>query len=74
MNKKADTVFTVIFYMILAGLVIFMFAGKWLADNSASAVSQNNLTGIEAFLLSNMPFIVIIVMLLGLLGWMYLGR
>ena len=74
MNKKADTVFTVIFYMILAGLVIFMFAGKWLADNSLKAVEINNLTGVEAFLLSNMPFIVVIIMMLGFLGWMYLGR
>ncbi len=73
-SKKAQSgpigaIILFIFFVIM----LFVWLGKWLADVGQGAVNTASLTGVEAFFFSNLTFIVIICMLLGMLGWMYFG-
>lgn len=49
----------------------FIWLGAWIRDVGQTAVTDNSLTGVEAFFFSNLNFIVMIVVLLAMLGWMY---
>ncbi len=58
-----------IFFVIM----LFVWLGRWLSDVGQGAVDSGSLVGVEAFFYSNLSFVVIICMLLGMLGWMYFG-
>lgn len=74
MNKKGNfTPITLVFWIIIFGVVFFMFGAKFLGENSILAVEQNNLTGIEAFLLSNMVLWFILIVVISILAYVYIG-
>lgn len=51
----------------------FVWLGAWVNEVGLLAVTTNNLTGVEAFFFSNLNFVVLICMILGMLGFMYFG-
>lgn len=62
--------------VILFGMFIlnwFIWLGSWLSYVGRQAVINNNLDGVEAFAFSNLNFIVLVALILGMLGFMYLG-
>ena len=72
MNKKAQVgPIAAVFLFIVFLIMWFIWLGKWLGDVGEAVVVQNSLTGIEAFAFSNLNFIVLICMTLGMMGWMY---
>lgn len=71
-NKKGETIITIVFWVIIFGIVFFMFGAQWLGYWSISAVEMNNLTGAEAFILSNMPLIFVIIIIISILAYTYL--
>jgi len=74
MNKRGE--FGPIGAVILFGLFIlnwFIWLGSWISYTGRQAVINNNLTGFEAFAYSNLNLIVLLGMILGMLGFMYLG-
>jgi len=74
MNKKAQIgPIAAVFLFIIFLINWFIWLGGWLANVGELAITSNGLTGIEAFFLSNLNFIVLICMFLGMLGWMYLS-
>lgn len=73
-NKKAQVGIVGAIILFLIFLVMwFVWLGAWLGNIGQSIVIANGLSGIEAFFLSNLNFIVLICMLLGMMGWMYFG-
>lgn len=73
MDKKAFTPITLVFMLIIFAIVFFMWGASFLGYWSLSAVSTNNLTGIEAFLLSNMLLWFILILVIAILSYMYIG-
>jgi hypothetical protein len=63
-NKKGQSPLTILF--IVGVFITFwaFFLGKFLADAGAALVTQNNLTGIEAFIASNLNLWVGIALLI----------
>lgn len=49
----------------------FVWLGSWVGDVGELAVSNNSLTGIEAFFFNNLNFFIFIFMLVAMLGFMY---
>lgn len=74
MNKKALTPITVVFWLIMFAIVFFMFGAQWLGYWSGYAIVNNNLSGIEAFLLSNMLLWFILIIVISILAYMYVGE
>lgn len=72
MNKKAQVgPIGAIMLFIVFIVMEFVWLGAWLSSVGASVVTDNGLTGIEAFAFNNLNFGAVIIMLLGMLGWMY---
>lgn len=74
MNKKANVgiIGAVLLFLIFI-VNWFIWLGAWLGNVGASAVTTGNLTGVEAFFMNNLNFIVLVCMFLGMLGWIYFG-
>ena len=74
MNKKAEVgpIGAIMLFMVFL-VMWFIFLGRWLSELGQRVVENNNLVGIEAFAFSNLNFIVLICMILGMMGWMYFG-
>ena len=73
MNKKALSPITIIFWFITFIVVWFMFAGERLRYWGLYAVQTHGLSGVEAFLLSNLNFVVLLMVSLFVLAIMYFG-
>jgi len=72
-NKRAFTPITLVFWLIIFVIVFFMFAGQVLIYWSNVAVTSNNLTGVEAFILVNMPLWFILILIISILAYVYIG-
>lgn len=74
MNKKGQVgVVGAIFIFLVFLLNWFIWLGGFLADVGTNVVVSNSLTGIEAFFFSNLNLVVLLGMILGMMGWMYLS-
>lgn len=73
MNKKGVGVIGAVMLFIVFLVIWFVFLGGWVAQVGAMVVSENGLTGIEAFFFNNLNLVVMVCMFLGMLGWMYIG-
>lgn len=74
MNKKAQSGYIGIIFMFIIFIVNwFIWLGAWLNTVGEYVINNNGLTGIEAFAFSNLNFIVLICMILGILAFAYLG-
>lgn len=49
----------------------FIWLGSWISTVGQMVVTDNDLHGIEAFFFNNLNFIIFIVVLLAMMGWMY---
>lgn len=63
---------------VILGLIIFftlwgMFFAEWLSYWAQDMVTVNNLSGVEAFLISNINLWVFLGVCLGVIGVMYFG-
>lgn len=74
MNKKGQ----MLLLSIVFGLIIFIilygsFLGEWSNSWTEKAITDNSLTGIEAFLLKNFQLWIFIGLLIGILYIVYFG-
>lgn len=73
MNKKGQSVITV-FFMLIVGVIAYVFVlGDWLNQITNDAVESLGLTGIEAFLMHNLDFILLLVALIFILSFFTIG-
>ena len=72
-NKKGGTPIGVVFTGGLFILVWAMFGAKLISEWGQVAVTQHGLTGLEAFLYMNLNFVIFIVFIVGMFGFMYWG-
>jgi len=72
MNKKAQAgiIGTIVLFFIFL-IVWFVFLGGWVSSVGTMVVETNNLVGLEAFLFTNLNFFIFIIMILGVIGFMY---
>jgi len=70
-NKGQIGMIGAIFLFLMFILNWFLWLGTWLTSVGTTAVSSNGLTGVEAFFLSNLNFVVLVVMILAMIGWSY---
>jgi hypothetical protein len=74
MNKKAAFgILSIIFSLIIFLILWAMFFGGWLNVWAANMISINNLTGIEAFLISYINLWVGVGVLIGSFVMIYFG-
>lgn len=67
--KKAQTTITLIFWVIVFLIVFIMFGAQFMGYWSTQAVTSNNLTGIEAFLLNNLLLWFILIVLVFIIAY-----
>lgn len=51
----------------------FVWLGGWVSQVGQTVVTENSLTGIEAFAFENLNLLIMVALVLGMLGWMYFG-
>lgn len=73
MNKKAEGPIGFIFFVILFLINWALWFGEFLTGIGQRAITENNLTGIEAFMWANLNMWVFLVMILGIMAYLYLG-
>ena len=71
-NKKAQVgpIGAILLFIIFI-LNWFIWLGSWLSEIGKSTVQNNNMYGVEAFFYSNLNLAVLVIMVLGMLGYMY---
>ena len=58
----------------LVFLVIwFVWLGGFISQAGQIAIQSANLTGVEAFFMANLNFVIFICLLLGMMAWAYVG-
>ena len=72
-NKGQAAILGVIFVVVVFFFLWAMLFAGWISTWSGYMITDNNLTGIEAFLMANMNLWVMCGVLFGLLGFMYFG-
>lgn len=72
-GKKGVGPIGAIFLFIVFLILWFVFLAGFVNEMAQNAVVTNDLTGIEAFFLNNLNFVILIFMILGMLGWMWLS-
>lgn len=75
MNRKGQGVspITIFFWVFTFLGLLGLFLGGFLTDATTRAVEDNNLTGIEAFILNNIILVVLIAMFIFILAYTYIG-
>jgi len=74
MNKKGFVgPIGAIFLFLLFIVLWLMFLAEWLNSIGAMIITTNSLVGLEAFFYSNLNLMVFIIMILGMLAFMYFG-
>lgn len=68
MNKKGFSTITLIFWAIGALIVWAMFAAPIITTWGAAAITNGNLTGIEAFVYGSMNYIIGFVFLIAIMA------
>lgn len=68
MNKKGLTNISIIFFVIVFIILWALFFADLLSTYGAQIVNENNLTGIEALLYSNLNLIVAVILLIFILA------
>jgi len=71
MNKKGVGPIGAIFMFLIFIVLWFIFLGGWVNEVGQDMITVNSLTGIEAFFYSNLNLTIMIVMFLGMMGFMY---
>jgi hypothetical protein len=74
MNKKgAMGPIAAIGIFVIFLLNWFIWLGAWISEVGQESVVSGNLDGIEAFIFLNLNFILFIVVILAMMGWMYVS-
>jgi len=73
MNKKAQSIITLFFWVVIFIIGFAMFFGKWINDTAEQAITTTGMTGFEAFIFANLNIIIIIALLFFILVYMYMG-
>lgn len=72
-NKKALGPIGAIMLFGVFLIIWFVWLGGWVAQMGHLAVTENNLTGVEAFFFDNLNLVIMVFMTLGMLAWSYFG-
>ena len=74
MNKKGQlALIGVVFGLIIFFILYALFLGEWSQGWADKMVEDNDLTGLEAFLMSNFQLWIFIGLLIGVISVIYLG-
>lgn len=75
MNKKAQNGSIAIIFLLIIFVVNWaIWLGAWISEEGAKIVTENNLTGAEAFAFSNINLIIFFGLILGTMAYVYAGR
>lgn len=72
MNNKAFTPITMVF-VVGFFLMVWIFLADWISAVGELAVTTNNLTGLEAFIMMNLNFVIFIGLLLFIIVYSAFG-
>lgn len=73
MNKRGVGVIGAVMLFIVFIVIWFVWLGGWVNEVGAAVIAEDGLVGIEAFFYSNLNFMILICMILGMIAWTYLG-
>lgn len=74
MNNKAQTPIGIIFSLGLFILVWALWGAETISDWGQQAVTQYSLTGLEAFLYMNLNYVIFVVLLVSMFGYVYWAK
>lgn len=72
-RKGAVGIIAIIFLVFIFLILMAIFLGDFINTTSQNVIVENGLTGVEAFLVSNMVLWIIVALILGILAFMYFG-
>jgi len=72
-NKKGVGILGAIMLFMMFVVIWFVWLGGWVGQMGANAVAENGLIGVEAFFFENLNLVIMLVMILGMIGWSYFG-
>lgn len=72
-DKKGTGPIGAIMLFIMFIIVYFVWLSSWLSEVGTYYITTTGAVGVEAFFYANLNLWVIIIMLLGCLGWAYFG-
>ena len=73
MNKKGVGPIGAIALFGMFLIVWFVGLSKFLSEVGQDAIDAGNVTGLEAWFCANLNFIVFVIVILAMIGWMYFG-
>ncbi|MBW2986669.1 hypothetical protein KY333_04845 [Candidatus Woesearchaeota archaeon] len=65
-KTKKGTVFTVIFYLLVFGILFTLGLSSWLNDVGTRAVEEHGYTGVEAFFYENITVFIIFILIIAI--------
>jgi hypothetical protein len=68
-NKKGQTVFTVVFWIIIFFLVMAAGLGTFITIMVGMSIDLGGLTGLEAFLVGNLLLFILLAFILAVMWW-----
>ena len=72
-GNRGQTAITILFGLIMFSILYFMFFAGFISEWCQLTITQNNLSGLEAFLLGNMNLWIIVVVLIFIFASLYWG-
>lgn len=72
-NKRAVGPIGAIMLFVMFLIIYFVWGAGWVSGIGTRAVSDGSLVGLEAFFYLNLNLWIVLIMILGMMGWAYFG-
>lgn len=72
-DKRGQSQITIFFWLLTFYILFFLFLGGWLNTWGHNTVTLNSLTGFEAFFFDNIVMVPILVSIIFVLAYSYIG-
>jgi hypothetical protein len=73
-NKKGQIIFIKFAFLLIIFIIIWaLWLGKWINELGQEAITTNNLTGLEAFMLSNINLMIVFSIIVSIIVVAYIG-
>lgn len=72
-NKKGAGIIGSIILFLFFLIVYFVFLSSWLSEVGSNYITTTGAVGFEAFMYANLNLWVMLIVILAMLGWQYLG-
>lgn len=73
MSKKAQGAIGVVLLLLVFNIVWFVWLASWISEAGTMAITNGELTGVEAFFFANLNLWILIAEILGIMAYLRFG-